>query len=348
MNVDPGTNGKQRRTEDGRSREPGRVRGDGGGRGAATRTGQQQPRTDSFEATVEAERQSRADLLAELGLLTEENRRLRASSDRDRRRSFRRAAIAVGLLGVVAAAAGVVIPTEATVLFALAGVGLFTAALTYFLTPESVITAPVSERVYAALAHSGDAVRADLGLHDASVYLPVDPDDAPAGAAPVRLFVPQHDEYDTPLPDEAARAFVVSDDDRRRGVSFVPTGATLLSAFEAGDESVHRLNLADYVARVADTLVDGFELVAYAAAELDSEAGVLTVGIRRSALGPVDRFDHPVGSFVAAALARRLDVPVTLETTPADDGRVEYYLTCRWTPDADADEDEDANAGAPQ
>jgi hypothetical protein len=290
--------------------------------------------TDQFGADVSAERRTRADLLAELGLLVAENRRLRAERKGDRRRSFRRAALAAGLLGVVAAAGGVALPASSTVLFALAGVGLFTAFLAYFLTPERVIAAPVSERVYAALATTGDAVRADLGLRDVSVYLPVDPDDAPAGAAPVRLFVPQRDDYEVPTAEEAASAFVVTDDERRRGASFVPTGATLLSAFEADDDAVGQLDLVDYVARVADALVDGFELVSAATADVDSANGVVTVGIRRSALGPVDRFDHPVGSFVAAALARRLDVPVTLASRPAEDGKLDYYLTCGWDPDA--------------
>jgi hypothetical protein len=287
----------------------------------------------------DADARSRGSLLAELDLLAEENRRLRAADERDRRTTFRRTALGAGVLGVLAAAGGVLLPESATVLFALAGVGLFTALLTYYLVPEQVLSAPVGERVYAAYAHTGVGIVGDLGLHDAAVFLPVAGGDTDRpGVAPIRLFVPQRADYELPSPVEAAATFVVADDGRRRGVSVVPTGAALLAAFEAADESLSRLPLADYVGRVADALVDGFELVDYAGAELDSSAGRVTVGVRRSALGAVDRFDHPVGSFVAAALARRLDAPVRLETRPADGGRVDYYVTCRWAVERGTDQ----------
>jgi hypothetical protein len=332
--------------------------GDGNGRGDGStapgrdRTDDRSERRGAGPERVEAAARNRTALLAELDLLAEENRRLRADGEHDRRRAFQRTALGAGLLGVLAAVGGVYLPGSSSVLFALAGVGLFTALLTYYLVPEQVLSASVGERVYAAYARTAEGVVADLGLHDAAVFLPVRgerADRSGSGVAPIRLFVPQRADFELPSDDEAGDTFVVTDDDRRRGLSVVPTGAALLAEFEeaADSQSLARLPVADYVGRVADALVDGFELVEFAGAEVDTAAGQVTVGVRQSALGPVDRFDHPVASFVAAALARRLDAPVTLETRATDGGRVDYYVTCRWetATETESGADSDSDSG---
>lgn len=298
------------------------------------------------EAVSELDAESVADLDAEaikglagqVEVLREENRRLRAERVRARKSEYRRAAIGLGVLGVVAGLAGSVFPESQATLFALAGVGLFTAVLTYYVTPGRVVAASVGERTYAAHAALGEDLVGELGLQDDRVYAPTDAaSDATAG---VRLFVPQHASYAVPDPDSLASLFVVPDDERARGVAVPPTGGPLVREFERAlvDE------VADAPAALADqlteALVEGFELADDAVPELDADRGRLTVGVRGSAFGAVDRFDHPVVSFVAAGLAAGLDAPVRVDGVATDDDRFDYLVTYGW----DAGEE----SGAPE
>lgn len=274
----------------------------------------------------------RAELVAQVRRLAEENRRLREAQARAHRGTYRRAAVGFVAVGALAAGGAALFPASRTVLFALAGIGLFTALLTYYLTPERVIAAPTGERVYEAYAATGDGVRVDLDLQDVAVYAPAGTERP--GFANVRLFIPQRADYALPEPSELDATFVVTDDERERGVSFVPTGAALFAEYRAAGMDEGSESLADTTARIANALADGFELVEGATTELDVENRTLTVGLRRSTLGTVDRFDHPVGSFVATSLAERLETPVTLETTAPDgDADVDYRIVCRWDED---------------
>jgi hypothetical protein len=269
---------------------------------------------------------TREELLGEVQLLAEENARLRAQGETRIRRSYRRAAVGFAVLGLLAAGAALAIPESQSVLFSLAGVGLFTAILTFWLTPSRVIAAPVGDRVYGAYAATIRALVAELDLQETSVYVPAathSPD-----AADVRLFVPQSREFVIPGPLALESLFVVADDERARGVSLVPTGAPLVTEFERGGE---RAGMTEELAsQLADALVEGFELVDRATATVDPDGGAVTIGVRGSSFGAVDRFDHPVGSFVATALARELGVPVGMEIRPADDRRAEFVVDCRW------------------
>lgn len=290
-----------------------------------------QPLTDAQDTDADDHSDSPPDetLRAQVELLREENRRLRARYAHTRRTEYRRAALIVGALGVVAALGGLVFPATRATLFALAGIGLFTAALTYFLTPERFVAASVGERTYAARAALGAALVADLGLQDTRLYVPADtasPDDA----APVVLFVPQHVNYTIPAEDELATPVVVSTDDHARGIALPPTGARLYREFEATMTDTIATAPGALAEQLTDALVEGFELVDDAVVDDPAEDGRLTVGIRGSTFGAIDRFDHPVGSFLATGLALGLDAPVSVDTTRADDDRFDYRITLSW------------------
>ena len=61
---------------------------------------------------------------------------------------------------------------------------------------------------------------------------------------------------------------------------------------------------------------------------MDSSESI-TIGIRGSACGSVDRFDHPIVSFFATGLATGLDVPIVAEVNATDDDRFEYLVLFR-------------------
>ncbi|MCO8244756.1 hypothetical protein [Haladaptatus sp. AB643] len=275
-------------------------------------------RTDSEHETAD-------DSAVRLELLAEENRHLRAEYRRARRANYRRTALGMVGVGALSGLDALLFPASRTVFVALAGTGLFAAVLTYFLTPEQFVSASVGERTYAAHAATGAELVETLGLTGTEIYLPTGETAGPD--AGVRLFVPHHHEYALPTPDDLSSPFVVTDDERERGMSMPSTGSELFVEFESMiDDTADRLpDLAD---QLADTLVEGFEMVEGATTDVEAEDGQVTVGIDGSRYGPVDRFDHPVASFIAVGLAREMDRPVLLDCTTSEDDRVDYLITC--------------------
>ncbi len=278
-----------------------------------------------------------AALRTQLELLEEENDRLRAEYARARQSQYRRTALAFGGLGAVAALGGILFPASQTVLFALAGTGVFLAVLTHYLTPEQFLPASLGRTVYGALAANERAMVAELGLRDERVYVPT--------GDGVRLFVPQHAEYVVPDAGALADVFVVTSDAEPRGLSLEPTGDGLADEFEravTGDPGTD----ADTIATQAgDALVEQFELVESATADVDPSGGRLTVAVTGSVYDDVTRFDHPIASFLASVTARRLDVPVTAESESTDEDD-SYRVTLTWDPvDENGDDDTASSNG---
>lgn len=266
-----------------------------------------------------------SELAAQIDVLREENQRLREEYARARRTQYRRTALALAAVGLLATLGGVALPDSRTVLFALGGTGLFAAALTRYLTPEQFISASVGEGIYGSLAATEAALVAELGLQDERLYLPGP--DTPNGVS-IRLFVPQQSEYDLPSPSALDSVFVVADDEAERGVALHPSGGPLFAEF-------HRTlsgSLADepdaLAAQLADGLVEQFELARSATPDYDE--GQITVAIDGSAYGAIDRIDHPVASFLGVGFAAGLDRAVAVETTAADGDRADFLVTCSW------------------
>lgn len=262
---------------------------------------------------------------AELAVLREENRRLREEFAAAKRTQYQRTALLLVGVGLLAAVAGLLFPNAREVLLALGGTGVFVGVLTYYLTPEQFLPASVGRDVYTALARNEADLVAELGLQDVTVYVPL-----ADGGRDVRLFVPQHADYTVPDDDALGDVFVVTDDERERGVALEPTGATLFTEFEralTGDLGDDAATLAP---QLTDALVEQFELVGSVETDVEADGGRATVGITDSAYGPVDQFDHPLVSVLAVGFARGLAQPVTTEVEDSDDGRVDYRITCRW------------------
>ncbi len=273
---------------------------------------------------------SREELVAQRALLAEENQRLRDEYRRVRQLRYRHAAFGLGGCGIVAALVGVLFPDSRSILFALAGIGLFTAVLTYFLTPERIVPASVGERTYTAFEALGVMLQSELGLVDERLYLPTERSDT-NDFAPVLLFVPQHTDYERPDSSILDDGFVITEDERQRGIAIRPTGAALYREFQSqrGKEAETPGELAE---QLADGIVESFELADVITTAVDVDGTSVTFGVVGSAFGPVDRFDHPVASFLAVGLARTLDTGVSVEqlATP-DDDRTDYLVRCSLT-----------------
>ncbi|MDQ2052624.1 hypothetical protein RBH26_19380 [Natronolimnohabitans sp. A-GB9] len=285
-------------------------------------------RQSSADTTATDDEIDPTDLAAQVELLRDENRRLREEYVRARQSRYRNTALGLGAIGLVAVAAGLLLPDAREVLVALGATGLFGAVLTYYLTPSRFVAAEVGERVYTAGASNLAAIADELGLREQRVYVPRE-------TAPARLYVPQRAAFE--LPDEDAGPIVVDEDGR--GLLLEATGAELFAAFQrslTGDLAATPPELA---MQLTDALVEQFELVDSATA--DVEAGRATVAISGSAFGPVDRFDHPIGSFLATGFAAGLERPTTLTVTPGDD-RADWLLTCRWDQDQDSSTEDGA------
>ncbi|WP_137284638.1 hypothetical protein [Halorussus salinisoli] len=295
------------------------------------------PTQDSqSEQQSETDVESVEDLAAQVEVLQEENRRLRTAYRDARRTEYRRAALGVGLLGIVAGLGGVLFPASQATLFAFAGIGLFTSVLTYYLTPERFVSASVGERTYTALATFGQTLVSELGLQDTRLYVPTESTTDEA-MADVRLFIPEHTNYTLPTADELQSLFVVTEDERARGVAVPSTGATLFYEFaHTMTDSVADTpsNLAD---QVTEAIVEGFELADSAVAELDAETNQVTIGIQGSAFGDVGRFDHPIASFLATGFAIGLGTPVQLKTVNSDDDQFDYLLIYSWESETDTE-----------
>lgn len=262
--------------------------------------------------------ETQAGLVAQLRLLDAENARLRERLAESRRTRHRQAARALALTGLVAIVGGILFPVAREVLLALGGTGLFAAILVVYLTPETFVSAAVGERIYEALEADRSAIVDELELRDEQVYLPVE--------RGVRLFVPQHHEYERPSDDELTSLFVTPSDELARGVAFQPTGYALYDEFRRTVRGGFADDVTVLASQLADGLAESFELVE--TATTDVEDGRISIGLTNSAYGPVDRLDHPAASVVGATLAAELDTPVTVEVT--DSTSADWLVTCRW------------------
>jgi len=278
------------------------------------------------------------DVLAgELTVLREENERLREEYARARQSQYRQSAATLFVVGVLAFAGGVVVTDARTVLVALGGTGVFLGVLVYFVTPERFISASVGEAVYASLAHNESRAVAELGLEDEWVYVPrqagADEDsDGGTAADSVRLFVPQREAYAVPDRDALGDLFVVSDDPRERGLSLRPTAADLYADFEQAVGGEPSDDPGELAAELGDAVVEQFELADSARADT-AGAGRVALRVSGSAMGALDRIDHPVASLLGVGFAGAVGEAVTVAVAAADDPGDEYIVTCSWTTD---------------
>ena len=302
-------------------------------------TGQTEPRRETDSAPVDERSDNdtpatdgrssdgRLEQSAQLELLAEENRRLRAEYTRARQSQYRRTAIGLAATGVCALLGGLLFPDSREVLVAFGATGLFGAVLTYVLTPEQFVAANVGERVYAASAANGAAIATELGLQDDRIYVPDDNGDT-------ALYIPLSSDYD--LPTTADGPFVLEADSR--GLRFEPTGATLFEEVQRTLTGELATTPGPLVTQLCEALTEQFELADSATPDVDAATGRVTVAITNSSFGDVDRFDHPIASLLAVGLATGLGRSIELSVTAGDE-RSDWLVTCQF--DAPGADDQD-------
>lgn len=228
------------------------------------------------------------------------------------------------VFGLLAWGIAVVFPNARPMLFVLYWTFLFAAALLRFLTPERRIRATVSEHVFTELAANEAALVAAYRLQDTRVYVPR----GRAKDPPARLFVPRHSEFELP-DDELESPLVVSDIKERRGLSLLPSGGRLFREFESmlgGDLSGSPSELAT---QLADGVTEGLELADRVTPDVRRAEQRIDFEVTDGVYGPIDRFDHPVQSFLSVGLAVGLDRPV-ITTVATGSEAPESTITCRW------------------
>jgi len=249
-------------------------------------------------------------LRTQVAVLREENNRLRSEYARARQTAYRRTATALVATGILAVVAGIVLSGVRDVLLVIGAIGVFGGILTWYLTPERVLTATVSDSIYQALAANGSTIRDELGLQTTAVYLP--------NSDGVRVFLPQHRDFD--VPDPEAGMFVTAD--TTRGVFLTPAGQMLLDEFERAQAAPTGESLAETTAQLGDAVVEQFEIADAVSVAKSSTDDRMVVTIEGAAFGPVTTFDHPAVSVIACGLASAHDGPLAVD--PIDDTTVAF------------------------
>ncbi|SDK11369.1 hypothetical protein SAMN05216226_11914 [Halovenus aranensis] len=262
------------------------------------------------------------ELAAQVELLEEENRRLRTEYARAKQSKYRRTAYGLLALGGVTMLFGALVADGREVLFALGGTGLFGGVLTLYLTPTRFVAAAVTERVSTALSTNYRALAEELGLAEQVVYLPSERRSA-------QLYLPQSPDYDLPELDDGPVVTAAGS----RGLLLEATGALLFEEFEQSASESVTARPGTLATQLAEGVVEQFELADAVDTDRDPGGGRLTFRVSGSALGAVDRLDHPLTSFLAAGCATALDRPVTLDVT--EDNRADWLVTLRWETESD-------------
>jgi hypothetical protein len=276
----------------------------------STATESDGPRADQAEPADRTPDQ----LEARLAMLREEHDRLRREYVRARQSRYRRTALWLGVLGAVAVVAGTFFPDQSTILLALGGTGLFSAVLTYYLTPEQFVPATVGQRIHqATTANQADLID-DLGLQDDRVYVPT-----PDALTPARLFVPQRSEYEIPALEDLEQLLVVTDEPATRGVAFRPAGGPLYEEFEATVTGRPATEPDRLATQLADAVVEAFELADSATVDTDREGAVVAIRVTEPVYGALDDPDHPIVSVLATGLAAGLEQPVSVRVRDVDE-----------------------------
>ena len=279
------------------------------------------PSTAGTDRTREPTATDRVELERRVERLRARNERLRNGIDGSRRHRLRLTALGFVGLGILSFAAGLVTSTGQSVLFALAGVGLFAGLLTRTVRGSRFVESGDAERVYATCATNYEALVADRDLATDRWYVPTDDDR-------IRLFVPADSTEASPsLGDRSGIGF------DRRGLVLEPIGTDFArEVAETGSETP--TTPTAMIEQLSDALEARFEFATAVEPIVDVEDGRAEIAVSDSAFGPVDRFDHPVASILAAGLTDVLERPVRLEVTDETD-RGEWLVRCEWDESTD-------------
>lgn len=266
-----------------------------------------------------------AELDPELAVLQEENRRLRQAYQRTKQVQYRRTAIGLAGVGMVAIAGSLLLPDVRDILVVLGAIGVFSGLMTVYLTPDRILTASVSEGLFHTHADTVEALVEELGLQDDHVYVPT----AEAGGS-VRLFRPQHVDYE--IPETLDSVFLVDEPANAKGIAVPPTGNPLYESFAEATVVRDDASTQTVADAVSDALVEQFEIAHSVTHNLES--GRLTVTVSGIEPAGLDRVDHPIVSLFGVAIAQAIESPVELASMAPQDSR--FTLTWDETPSSEA------------
>lgn len=261
-----------------------------------------------------AESDDRQTRIAELQA---EDQRLRERYATTQRQTYRRTALGLGGVGVLAAGTAVLVPPAQQILFALAGIGLFGAVLTWFLTPEQFIPIDVGDAVYEPLASNLDAVTGELGLSGTRIYVETD-----RGS---RLYIPEKDTKH--IPQDLGSTFIIGNSPEASGFALRPTGSRLVDEFEQTHTGPLPDSPRELTTHLVEGLVDGFNLAADIDPDISADEDQIVFEITNPQFGSLSRFDHPVQSFLAVGLTRGLEAPITIEMVATGEDTARISLT---------------------
>lgn len=249
-------------------------------------------------------------------------------------------AFSFGAIGTLAALGGLLLPGSRTVLFALGGTGLYAGVLLPYLAAETTVPSSAVEGVYDTLVEDVATLGRDLDLGGAGIYTPSDP---AVGTNPNANtdFDGAEDRSDRSASLVVARgadSAIVGEADidsllttaNERGVSLSPTGAPLVAEFERSLPGALADDPEELLTQLLDGLTKRFELIEHATMAVDRADSRARVEVPEGICGPVDRFDHPVVSFLGVGLATGLGTPVSVRATETDAGQAAYRIVCTW------------------
>jgi len=283
---------------------------------------------------------SREALRVEIERLQERNDRLQQDYSRARQAEHRRTAVGLAVVGLVALAGAGFLPALREVLVVLGAGGLFGAVLVFYLAPEQFVAAEVTRDVYSAMNRDRVALASELNLSNHQVYVPLS-----ESGSPVRLFIPQYDDFAVPDSEELDLPLVVPSDEKARGVTFTPTGRYLYESFVETVSGTADSGPETLATQLGEALSEQFALVDRIT--VSGGDGKLTVALGDNMYGPPGKLDHPVASVVGVGVARAVGRPVETDAERVQQGRFDYLVTYRWgeqSADAEAEAEDGTEA----
>lgn len=244
-----------------------------------------------------------------IDVLKTENERLRKDYARARAVTYRKTALALTVVGLVAVLGGVAFPDVRAVLFVTGAIGLFGGIMTWYLTPERVVPISVSESVYDGAMTTLTDLKDELGLQPVTVYVPV--------GDQTRGFIPRDRDFE--VPENLSHVFPGSTSGSE-GMTFTPSGQELTREVDEIRTTQASNTTLGAVEQVADSLVEHFEVVDQITVEKSTVAREVIISVDEPAFGPLSRLDHPVVSALACAAAQSVDSPVVVDSV--EDTRV--------------------------
>ena len=244
-----------------------------------------------------------------IDVLKTENERLRKDYARARAVTYRKTALALTVVGLVAVLGGVAFSDVRAVLFVTGAIGLFGGIMTWYLTPERVVPISVSESVYDGAMTTLTDLKDELGLQPVTVYVPV--------GDQTRGFIPRDRDFE--VPENLSHVFPGSTSGSE-GMTFTPSGQELTREVDEIRTTQASNTTLGAVEQVADSLVEHFEVVDQITVEKSTVAREVIISVDEPAFGPLSRLDHPVVSALACAAAQSVDSPVVVDSV--EDTRV--------------------------